>query len=203
MIFSLKKENILAIALITMIIFTTIKMTKESEYYNLKCIISKVDGNTYCVRDRRQMERSADILAKTTGKMQALVDHCYKEYPTRGNISRLKEKFNPTKIQETLPNSEYTAYSENKGEKIAFCLDKQKNSGGLIDQNTLTFVAIHELAHVASLSTQHDDEFWSNFKFLLIEAQKIKIYTPRDYKNNTQEYCGMDIVDNPYYDYNT
>ena len=47
-------------------------------------------------------------------------------YPERGNVSlypenedvqRLVQKFNPTKISETLPTSEYTAYSENKGEK--------------------------------------------------------------------------------------
>lgn len=27
---------------------------------------------------------------------------------------------------ETLPTSEYTAYSQNKGEKLAFCLNKEK-----------------------------------------------------------------------------
>ena len=35
----------------------------------------------------------------------------------------------------------------NKGEKLAFCLDTKKNSAGrLIDINTLTYVALHELA---------------------------------------------------------
>ena len=31
------------------------------------------------------------------------------------------KKINPNKIVEILPNSEYTAYSENKGKKLAFC----------------------------------------------------------------------------------
>ena len=54
----------------------------------------------------------------------------------------MAEKFNPRKISETLPTSEYTAYSENKGEKLAFCTTTTKKGSKLIDENTLTFVAI-------------------------------------------------------------
>ena len=188
--------------MIGMILIVCIKMYLDSDYWNLKCIISGVDGKKYCVRERRKLELAADKLANTANGMQKLVDHCAKTFPDRDNVKRLKEGFNPKKIQETLPTSEYTAYSENKGEKIAFCLDKNKDGkGGLIDSNTLMFVAIHELAHVASESIGHTDEFWRNFKFLLQEAEKINIYVPEDYKNKPKEYCGMDITDNPYYDY--
>ena len=31
------------------------------------------------------------------------------------------------KISETLPTSQYTAYSENKGEKLAFCTTTKKD----------------------------------------------------------------------------
>ena len=62
------------------------------------------------------------------------------------------------------------------------------------------FVAIHELAHIASETVGHNDEFWNNFKFLLDNAVEIKIYSPVDYKKNNIEYCGMKITDNPYYD---
>ena len=179
----------------------SIKIYRESDYFNLKCIISDVDGRTYCVRERSKLELAADKLAKTTNHMELLVKHCGEKYPVRENIKRLVEGFNPKRICETLPTSEFTAYSENKGEKIAFCLDKKKNgSGGMIDQNTLMFVAIHELSHVASKTIGHTDEFWKNFKFLLEEAEVINIYTPVDYKNSPKEYCGMDITDNPYYD---
>ena len=37
----------------------------------------------------------------------------------RIHVKLLVKNFNP-EIKETLPTSEYTAYSENKGEKIAF-----------------------------------------------------------------------------------
>ena len=64
-----------------------------------------------------------------------------------------------------MPTSEFTAYSENKGRKIAFCLNKKKeNDNNLIDENTLMFVAIHEMAHITTESIGHDKTFWDNFK---------------------------------------
>ena len=122
------------------------------------------------------------------------------KYPDNVDVQRLVAGFNPQRIVETLPTSKLTAYSENKGEKIAFCLNKQKNGSRLIDLNTLTFVAIHELAHVMTVSIGHKPEFWNNFKFLLENAKEANIYNPIDYKENPADYCGMTITDNPYYD---
>lgn len=70
----------------------------------------------------------------------------------------------------------------------------------MIDINTLTFVAIHELAHLMTESIGHKQEFWKNFKFLIGEAKSVSIYDPVDYKKKPMEYCGMSITDNPYYD---
>jgi hypothetical protein len=103
-------------------------------------------------------------------------------------------------IYETLPTSELTAYSENKGEKIAFCLNTTKEGNKLIDRNTLTFVAIHELAHIMTTSIGHKQEFWENFKFLLIQSKEFGIHNPEDYKKSPKEYCGLTISDNPYFD---
>lgn len=195
------KINLLGYALIALILYICFRIYNESIYFNLKCIISDVDGKKYCVRERAKLEMAADRLAKVNGNMETLVKHCGEIFPDRKNVKRLVEGYNPQKIYETLPTSEYTAYSQNKGEKIAFCLDTEKNGGNLIDMNTLTFVAIHELAHIATVSIGHTEEFWSNFKFLLQEATKINIYEPIDYKNKPKRYCGMTITDNPYYDY--
>ena len=103
---------------------------------------------------------------------------------------------------ETLPTSSYTAYSENKGEKIAFCLTPKKNKdeNTLIDEHTLTFVAIHELTHVATKTIGHKTDFWENFKFLLENAKESGIHHPQDYKKKPQTYCSMELNDNPYYD---
>lgn len=186
--------------IVVFVIGIIIKLYLESDMFNLKCIISDVDGNKYCVRERSKLNEVADILARTTNKLKTLVKHMGEKYPERDNVKRLVENFNPKRIQETLPTSVHTAYSENKGEKMAFCVTKKKNGTELIDENTLTFVAIHELAHVGTKSIGHKDEFWDNFKFLLENAKEIGLYNPQDYKKDPEEYCGMKITDNPYFD---
>ena len=163
----MKRDTIFCYILIIFIIGMSIKIYLESDVFNLKCIISDVDGNTYCVRERNKITLVADLLANVTQKMKNLVNHMKEKYPQRGNVKRLVENFNPKSVKEILPTSKYTAYSENKGEKLAFCVTKTKKGNNLIDENTLTFVAIHELAHVCSKSVGHKDEFWQNFKFLL------------------------------------
>tara|TARA_Y100000996_G_scaffold383589_1_gene339653 strand:+ start:290 stop:883 length:594 start_codon:yes stop_codon:yes gene_type:complete len=195
------KINILGYILMAFVLIIAYRIFQDSEYLNLKCIISDVDGKRYCVRERSKMTLAADLLAKINVKMNNLVKYLDEKYPDRENIKRLVNGYNPKKIMETLPTSEYTAYSENKGEKLAFCLNTEKKKGSrLIDENTLMFVALHELSHVASKSIGHTDEFWNNFKFLIKEAETINIYTPENYKKNSKRYCGTNIVDNPYFD---
>lgn len=176
-------------------------MYYKREGFELKCIVSTVDGNKYCVRDREKLQESADLLAKVTEKCRKLVKYLEEKHPDKQNVQRLVQGFNPKKIMETLPTSGYTAYSENKGEKVAFCLNKQKeNNEVLIDEHTLTFVAIHELSHIATESIGHKSEFWENFKFLLENAKDAGIHNPKDYKASPTPFCGMTIHDNPYYD---
>ena len=191
------KLGIFGIIVMVFVGIIILKIYNESEMFQLKCIVSDVDGNKYCVRETAKLELVADLLAKITKNMKDLVTHMGETYPERKNVQRLVKNFNPKKIYETLPTSEYTAYSENKGEKLAFCTTTTKKGNKLIDENTLTFVAIHELSHLATKSVGHTDEFWSNFKFLLKEAKKEKIYNPIDYKKNPQKYCGIEVTDNP------
>ena len=195
------KLSIFGIIIIIFVVIIILKIYNESDMFQLKCIISDVDGNKYCVRERAKLELVADLLARVTNNMKSLVAHMKEKYPNRENVKRLVGNFNPKKIYETLPTSSYTAYSENKGEKLAFCTTTTKQGNKLIDENTLTFVAIHELSHLATKSVGHTDEFWSNFKFLITEAKAIDIYNPVDYKKEPARYCGMNITDNPYYDF--
>lgn len=196
------KGDILTYILIGLIIIICVKLYIESDDFQLKCIISDVDGNKYCVRERAKLELVADQLAHVTNNMKTVVENCKEKYGDRENVKRLVDGFNPKKIYEILPTSEYTAYSENKGEKIAFCVETEKENGKgyLVDLNTLTYVALHELAHVMTVSIGHTEEFWNNYKFLLEVAASINIYEPIDYKKNPVRYCGINITDNPYYD---
>jgi len=198
----MESNNILSWTLVIIAVILCIKLYKDSDAFILKCIISDVNGNKYCVRDRSKLELAADKLAIVNDKLNFLVKYLKEKYPEKECVKILLKNYNPQKLSETLPTSEYTAYSENKGEKLAFCLDTEKdNKGKLIDDNTLMYVALHELSHVASKSIGHTDEFWSNFKFFIIEAEKINIYEPINYKKKPARYCGINITDNPYYDY--
>lgn len=197
----MNKEDVLGYVIIILVLFISYKIYCDSDIFQLKCIVSTIDGEKYCVRERNEVGRAVDLLARITEKMKKVVDHVDKKYPKdKENVRRLVKKFNPKKIVETLPTSEYTAYSENKGQKIAFCLNKKKqDNDNLIDENTLMFVALHEMAHVASKSIGHNTEFWDNFSFLIGEAEEIQMYTPIDYSKKNTEYCGMTITSSPYF----
>jgi hypothetical protein len=195
------KSDLLIYTIFALVIGACAFVYFKDDTFELKCIVSTVDGNKYCVREREKLQDAADLLASVTEKCKTLVDFCKNTYPEVDCVKRLVAGFNPQKIMETLPTSEYTAYSENKGEKLAFCLNRtKKGEDNMIDEHTLTFVAIHELAHIATKTIGHKSDFWENFKFLLQCAKEAGIHDPTDYKKSPTEYCGMKIHDSPYYD---
>lgn len=196
----MEKHSIFFYIFLAFVLFFCLVIYYQSDAFDLKCIIASKDGNRYCVREREKMELAANLLADVTQKMKDTVNYLKEKHPEDSRTIRLVEGFNPQKINETLPTSELTAYSENKGEKLAFCLNKSKNGTKLIDLNTLTFVALHELSHIATKSVGHGQEFWENFKWVLQNAKEAGIYSPIDYKKYPEDYCGMTINDNPYYD---
>ena len=198
--FGFKNDSILFYILVGFILVMCLKIYYESDVFNLKCVIASKDGNRYCVREREKINDAANLLAEATKKCKDLVSYMEKTHKNDERVIKLVEGFNPKAISETLPTSELAAYSENKGEKIAFCLNTTKGGDTLIDINTLTFVAIHELAHIMTSSVGHKQEFWNNFKFLLENAKTANIYNPVDYKKNPKEFCGLTINDNPYFD---
>jgi len=197
----MEKQDLFWLIFVGFVIFICAYMYLDKDELQLKCFVSTVDGNKYCVRDRKKVQQAADLLAKVTEKCKSLVDYTKTKYPEDDRVVRLGQNFNPQTVMETLPTSAHTAYSENKGEKIAFCLNPTKeDENELIDEHTLTFVAIHELSHTMTKSIGHKSEFWENFKFMLMNAKEAGIHDPKDYKEAPQKYCGMKIHDNPYYD---
>jgi len=196
----MEKHSIFFYIFVVFILLFCLKIYYESDAFQLKCIIANKDGNTYCVREREKLEMAANLLAEVTQKMKDMVNYMKENQSDDPRTKRLVDGFNPKKVSETLPTSTLTAYSENKGEKLAFCLNTTKEGNKLIDLNTLTFVALHELSHIMTTSIGHKQDFWQNFKFLLENAKKANIYQPVDYKKSPKEYCGLRINDNPYYD---
>lgn len=196
------KENIFVYILIVFIILVCYQIYRTTPYFHLKCIISSKNGNTYCVREREISKDAVELLAKIDDKCNKLIDYISKVHPNNEDVKRLKENYKDVKFQEILPTSTLTAYTENKGAKIAFCLnknDKQTKTNRLIEEDVLFFVAMHELGHVMSKSVGHNEEFWSNFKFILQEAKNANMYQPVDYSKEPESYCGMEINSNPYF----
>lgn len=157
---------------------------------------STIDDRYYWVRNNYDKSNAANTLAKIRENIVKLVDYLKEnmnEFPE--NLSYIKDLIKRTKvinIMETPKDEQYTSYTINKGEKIVFCL-RSKYVEEIHDMNTLMYVVIHELAHVGCPEYGHTPLFKKIFKFLLIESQKIKIYTPIDYRIKPQNYCGMVI----------
>ena len=194
-----KNMDYLGYLFIFLIIAMSLNLFHYPDGFLLTCVISDVDGNKYCVRDDKKVKESADLLATATNNCKKLVAHVKNKYPDDDRVKRLVKNFKAEKVSEILPTSKFTAYSENKGEKLAFCLNTTKKGHEAIDINTLTFVALHELAHVATVEVGHTENFWRNFKFLLEEGEEIGIYKVVDYSKKPKQYCGMEITSNPYF----
>lgn len=163
----------------------------------ITCVISEGDSRQrYCVRNNRHLSKIDTLLTNVSDRLTQLVAHLNQKWGSRDFVKRVVENFNPHSIQATMPTDTFVAYTENKGDKMAFCPTTKKNAGELIDLNTLMYVAIHELAHIACESVGHTDEFWNTFRKMLVEATRIKIYNPVNYKIHPVTYCGTNIDEN-------
>lgn len=164
----------------------------------LKCIVSDVNGVTYCIQERKRMKDATNLLAKVTDKGAKLVEHLAEKYPDHDFVKVLKGRFNKNKIRENLPTSTLTSFNENK-DKISLCLNKEKgDNDNLIDEETLMFVLLHEISHYGN-TLGHKTDFWENFAFVLKEAEQIGIYKNVNYKEMPQSYCGITINSSPFY----
>jgi len=158
---------------------------------------SDIDNNEYLVRNLKNKDIAANTLAILRKKLEKICDIMQKKYPNDESVSRMNERFNSDNITESGKNNQYTSYSVNKGEKLVFCIRQKDEDETIVDENTLTFVSIHELAHIMTKSVGHTPEFWSNFKRLLKEAVSHNLYKKEDYRSDPKEYCGIKVSDSP------
>lgn len=169
-------------------------ISKKLENKDIEKVMSTVDGRTYLVRKLPDSKEAANKLAEINKSILKLIDNLDKE---KDGVDRLIERYDPDNLSETEPGAKYTSYSVNKGEQISICIRKH-NDNGFEENNIVTFVVIHELAHVMTKTIGHDESFWKNMKFLLEEAEKIGLYEPVDYSVNNVNYCGMEVKSTPY-----
>ena len=186
------------IIILILIVFLIVYIFYNNRYYkdNLVNQISTVDNEEYFVRNVEDKSIAANTLATIKNNIKKLVLHLKnnisqheseKEY-----INNLVKRTKQINIMETPDDEKNTSYTINKGEKIVICL-RSKLLNEIHDLNTIMYVVIHELAHVACPEYGHTPLFKKIFIFLLKESHKINIYTPIDYRKKPQDYCGMII----------
>ena len=189
----MKELTVLLLCII--VIFIYMNYIRKSLY--LDKIKSSVNGKEYYVRNLPDKQEAANKLANISQLLNQLVQSLDESEKEKGeDIQRLKKSFNSDYITENIPGSVYVAYSVNKGEELSLCI-REKDTEEFIDNNTILFVAIHELSHIMTDEIGHTPLFWDNMKYLLNEASKLGIYSPVDYSKNPVMYCGMKIDNTP------
>ena len=70
--------NLLTFIMVALLAYGALRIYMQSSHFQLKCIVSDVDKQRYCVRDRVRLGEAADLLAECTRKMGELVKYCAK-----------------------------------------------------------------------------------------------------------------------------
>lgn len=117
-------------------------------------------------------------------------------------VDTLLNNYNPDRIFENDPKwNKGTSYTMNKGESMYVCLRNRDDPSKLIDFDTLLFVLLHEISHIANYNGWgHSTRFWEVFAFILHEAQLAGLYTPINYEKYPVMYCGLEINYSPLFD---
>lgn len=182
--------------LVFIIILFFLSFYVKEQFVEIEYVKSSYDNKKYLVRNESDKKEAARILSIINSKLLELIEVLKKKYPEDDRTKRVVKNYNPKAISEGSEDKKYTSYSINKGEKIVFCLRLRDKENKLADVNTLTYVAIHELGHLATKEIGHVDVFWKNFKWLLNIARQNGIYKYVDYSVNPQPYCGLVISSN-------
>lgn len=182
---------------ICIILITILYIHLENKFTDVEYVKSKVDGNKYLVRNLKDKQEAADLLAQIRANLVKVSQELKKTNQDNVDVNRMINNFNPDNLSESTHENKYTSYSVNKGEKIVFCMRSRDEKKKLVDLNIMMFVALHELAHTMTKSVGHTQEFWNNFRILLRNARKLGVYKRVNYNDKPVEYCGTKITDDP------
>jgi len=206
------KENVLINYLIIVCILLIFIINYTYVYDDTDWFTSTLDNRKYRVRNGPEniKKMKCDLLANLKNKMDFIIYSLSKEPDINENINRLLNNWRRgIVIKEIVSMEPDAAYVINK-QYLSICLKNFCNSTNcdkytLDNINLLTYVGIHEMAHIMSEEIGHGKEFKNNFKFLLDYSKNLKIYDPllKDEfpvyielsKLKTPEsYCGVSII---------
>lgn len=165
---------------------------------NVAPFVSQYDGQNYQIRkvgDLQNKQTAADYLAMINVKVTKLVDYMHlHNLPDHDTANRLYQRWLSIELKETNSNETSAAYTLNKSTEIRLCI---RGPSGFEDPNTSMFVILHELAHVASISYNHTEEFKNNFSYITHLASSLGLYKPEDFVGHPKSYCGIVINTSP------
>jgi hypothetical protein len=174
---------------------------------------STIDNRDYKVRLDNNSQLKANLLAFINLKLNILVKALADDpkYKNSEPVQRLIYNWNKgISIKEIGYMESDAAYVINK-QDMAFCLQDGPNKRDptkttkFSDTNLITYVAIHELAHIMSDETGHGSEFVNNFGLLLDYSQNITytnpftnktetLYTPfKQVTGTSDNFCGVKL----------
>ena len=171
----------------------------------------KVENHEYNVIDLHNKQNdlltSAKLLAKINERINVYIDYMIKTYGRHNKlVANMIKRYNPDTLYEQIPSviDKNVAFTTSKGKDIKLCLRQvYRDKTKMHDINTLMYVMLHELSHLATNAKQHPREFWGTFKFVLATAVDAGVYEAVDYRHNPVMYCnGMNITYNPLFDAN-
>jgi len=215
------KLLLIIISIIIILLICFIYYWYKYSIFNTALIKAK-DGEYYRVHlGHSEQRNAADILAMVNRNNIRLFKQIIKDFPEvkkrlrdstpvdpNSNLfadamARMIRNYNVDNLVENSPRNikKETSYIEDKGVIIAFCL-RESNSKiyDIHDINTIMFVVLHELSHVANADWGHELIFWRIFAFLVEEARLAGIYDPVEYEKYPVEYCSLNLDYSPYFD---
>ena len=150
------------------------------------------DGRKYNVRPTDDPKSSAAALARINARLSMLIYRLQVECePSRREmVERMASRYNTEVLSEGIVAHGVTSYTVNKGEKVVFCLRSRDERDRLYRDNELMHVAVHELAHIASVTSGHEKEFKVNLNYLERKSAEMGLIQPI---NGAWEYCGMRV----------
>jgi hypothetical protein len=146
----------------------------------------------------RQTHALQKIVKHMKPFMSSFISELHESYPQHQAVLKLVQVHKHTQYK--LASQPETSILH-KGSVISICLHNYHEPGKIhTDFNLLTFVILHELAHIMTSDWEHGREFKYHFAFLLFHAVEWGYYQPVDYRKHHVPYCAMFIKDNPYFD---
>lgn len=206
--------------ILAIILIYLVGVRRKYSVENTQEVASRLDGLKYRVhKSHSDPQLAADVLAFINARIIKLM-RCLRDDYARGEsglthpqrrkaVLNILARYNPDNLTENSPNDPKgdTSYTLDKGAVIALCLrERDPTESGdpgvqdIHDVETLTFVALHELAHIAIEEVDHPPRFWSAFRFILEEAEKNNIYFSPRFGDKPRLYCGMQVDYNPRFD---